>query len=202
MKRGDIGSAIVQGGAGIAESYAYAAFGQTNTQTLRNVTLTAAFSLVGGAVLGYVFGGSPSVSAVFTPKVPGHIRVGIAEKGSETAWSHLITKDQTKLELIKGEADAYVQTPREPPSLKNGYIKAEVPVSPSQADAAQKVVNASITKPPQGLYLVGSGPPPQPGLPKYGLFSNDCTTYSSSVLNAAGVVSLIFGRHFWDTFLA
>ena len=119
---------------------------------------------------------STSVSLAFRPglaadpPVPiGHNMVGV-NTGSGTEWSHLVVANAERPSpLIVTGGDALVVRSSGPASE---YVVATVPVSPEEAARAAATAQASVDVRQAG---------------QYGLFCQDCTTYASEVLNAAGV---------------
>lgn len=105
------------------------------------------------------------------PPTPiGHNMIGI-NAGTGTEWSHLVVGDpQRTSNLIVTGGDAYVISAQRGPG--SGYSVIEIPVSQADATRAAALAQSNIQ-----MEQVG----------RYGLFSQDCTTYASSILDAAGV---------------
>jgi len=90
--------------------------------------------------------------------------------GSGTEWSHLIVDNERLSGPIITGGDAVVVRPAAPPGP--GYVVIEVPVSQAEAARAAATVQSQLE--------VGN-------VGRYGLLSKDCTTFSSEVLDVAGL---------------
>jgi RHS repeat-associated protein len=117
--------------------------------------------------------GAPSALGITNPLgyAVGHARVGVdVGEGAGTVWSHLTVPNATEMmasgQLVRS-GEAVVSVASTAPKFAS---VATVQVSAAEARAAQSLVTSSV----------GSAG-------EYGFLANDCTTYASSVLNAAGV---------------
>jgi hypothetical protein len=169
---------------GVEESYGVSMFGNTNAETAKNALFMTALSAVLGGVTGYLAAGKPSVRLAFKPGTPGHNMVGVDEVGAgKVKYSDLRYDVDTTVK--PGNVEAHVEAQPRGPSPAT-YSVAEVPRTSSQAAAAQGVADARIAQTQAEVLAKGTLETP---MTPYKVLCNDCTTYASSVLNAAGVVS-------------
>ncbi|HON35760.1 MAG TPA: SpvB/TcaC N-terminal domain-containing protein [Methanothrix sp.] len=108
--------------------------------------------------------------AAHPPQPIGHNMVGV-NTGAGTEWSHLVVANAERSSpLIVTGGDALVVRSKSGPGSE--YLIVTVPVSAEDAARAAAVAQARLETRQVG---------------QYGLFCQDCTTYTSEVLNAAGV---------------
>jgi RHS repeat-associated protein len=124
---------------------------------------------------------TPSVSLAFKPGLPGHNMVGVdLADGTGTVWSDLRLAQGANIERTSGIAtsitgETVVEVISEGPNAAT-YSTLTVPVSASRAQAAMSVVDTAVSS------STATGTAGQ-----YGFLANDCTTYASGVMKAAGV---------------
>lgn len=119
-----------------------------------------------------------SVTLAFKPGAPtGHNMVGVTVDGS-TEWSHLVVGGIDEVSggmsrVASPGAGARVVESSAGPS--SSYLRATVPVSRANAQAAQSLAQSN---------QAGSG-----AAGAYSYMTNNCTTYATSVMREAGVVA-------------